>query len=399
MTALRDADREALRAAHDLEYRDPADVIAYPGDLADIDPRLLVHEISGDWWEILGERGVTLLVSREYEHLLISLSVDEAGAAVIGMMKMPHPSGIAMDLRRGVVHVACTRNPNRILDLAPVQGLMPRSDIRGIEVDRKPLVPVAARFLPGCFYIHDLAMVAGELHGNSVGQNAVVRISDSGNYPRVWWPRCIETENGPIFGQNHLQLNSIAAGDSLEDSFFSASTEEITAVRPGDPSFPVDRRGVVFSGRTREPIARGLTRPHSARLHGGNIWVDNSGYGEVGVIRDGGFEPVAAPGGWTRGLSFCDSVLFVGTSRVLPRFESYAPGLEPEAARCGVHAVDASSGALLGSIVWPWGSQIFSVECIPRSFSSGLPFRLRADDTTRERALFYAFQLAESEEG
>jgi hypothetical protein len=40
------------------------------------------------------------------------------------------------------------------------------------------------------------------------------------------------------------------------------------------------------------------------------------------------------------------------------------------------------------------------VEWIPQSFSSGLPFGRSADqDAARERALFYAFQLAESEEG
>ena len=186
-----------------------------------------------------------------------------------------------------MVHVASTRNPNQIFDLMPLDGLLPRLDVEEVSLHDKPLLPVRTRFYPGCLYTHDLAMIGGKLHANSVGQNAIVKLSGSGAYERVWWPKCIETDNGPVFGRNHLQLNSIAAGPTLETSFFSASTDEMTSLRPGDPSFPVDGRGVIFSGATREPIARGLTRPHSARLHNQRIWVENSGYGQVGYIDDG----------------------------------------------------------------------------------------------------------------
>ncbi len=85
---------------------------------------------------------------------------------------------------------------------------------------------------------------------------------------------------------------------------------------------------MIFSGATREPIARGLTRPHSARLYEHRIWVDNSGYGHVGYVDAGEFHSVAALPGWTRGLCFRNGIAFVGTSRILPRFSKYAPGLE-----------------------------------------------------------------------
>jgi uncharacterized protein (TIGR03032 family) len=136
----------------------------------------------------------------------------------------------------------------------------------------------------------------------------------------------------------------------------------------------VDRRGVVFSGATRDVIAANLTRPHSARLFGGQIWVDNSGYGELGYISDGRFEPVHRLSGWTRGLCFSGSIAFVGTSRVIPKYRHYAPGLRPEASTCGVHAIDMSTGRLLGSILWPRGNQIFAIEAIDRQISRGFPF-------------------------
>jgi uncharacterized protein (TIGR03032 family) len=316
----------------------------------------------------LEELGVTLLVSREYEHLLLSL----APGGRVGFLRVPHPSGIAVDAKRGRVHVASTRNPNQLFELGP------------LDADERPLVPLRTRFLPGSLYLHDLAMVGGRLHGNAVGQNAVVRLSyDDPGWERVWSPRVVED-----FSVNHLQLNSIAAGPTLKRSFFSASAAAPGARRPGMRNWPVDRRGVIFSGATGDVVATGLTRPHSARFApGGELWVDDSGYGEVGIVRDGGFEAVARLPGWTRGLCFVDDVAVVATSRVLPRFRNYAPGLDVEGSVCGIHLIEPAGGHVRASLIWPAGNQVFAVEAVPMSFSLGFPFRLRAR-AAAVRALF-----------
>jgi uncharacterized protein (TIGR03032 family) len=166
----------------------------------------------------------------------------------------------------------------------------------------------------------------------------------------------------------------------------------MSARRPGHKNFPVDGRGVIFSGDTREPVASGLTRPHSARLHEGRLWVDNSGYGEVGTIEDGHFRSVARLAGWTRGLCFSGHVAFVGTSRVIPRFRHYAPGLDVATSRCAVHALDMTTGRLLGSLTWTHGNQLFALDVVPRSFSKGFPFQVGAKRMSEpEKQLFYAF--------
>jgi len=210
----------------------------------------------------------------------------------------------------------------------------------------------------------------------------------------VWWPRSIEGRNSPLFGRNVLQLNSIAAGPDLAGSFFTASAEAPGRRWPGDPRFPTDRRGVVFSGRTRDVVARGLTRPHSARLHQGCLWLDNSGYGEWGRIRSGKLEVVRRLPGWTRGLGFHGDLALVGTSRVIPRFRSYAPGLDLGKSRCGLHLIDASSGTALGSLIWPRGNQIFAIEAVPYRFATGLPFKAGRPDREGEKRLFYAYHHA-----
>jgi len=380
-----------LRARHDADWRDPAAIASQWREAGDTDPRLLRAVVRGAWWETLAALDVTLLVTREYEHLLLALRAGRRGPAVT-YMRLPHPSGLVVDPARGVVHVASTRNPNQLYDFQPATALAGAVNGRPRALADRPLVPVRARFLPGGLYLHDLALIGGVLHGNAVGQNAVVRLEETGGYRRVWWPRCIETPKGPVFARNHLQLNSIAAGRNLATSYFSASTDALSARRPGHRNFPVDGRGVIFSGRTRAPVVRGLTRPHSARLRRGRLWVDNSGYGEVGLVDGEHFVPVARLPGWTRGLAFRDGVAFVGTSRVLPRFSQYAPGLDRKRSVCGVHALDAATGRTLGSIVWPYGNQIFALEGLPTSVTTGFPFHAgMRGATARARALFYGF--------
>ncbi len=378
---------------HDIAWRNPNQVIAQWAEGDKVDAKGLSYRVKGAWWDILSSIKATLLITREYEHLITALTVKN-GRPLLSYMRVPHPSGLVVDESQKLVRVVLTRNPNQLMDLAPATGTLDRSDIavgKPCPVER-PLVPVLIRFFPGCLYLHDLALIGGELHGNAVGLNAVVHLGDGVNTKRVWWPRCIERRGRPDFGCNYIQMNSIAGGDSLMTSFFSASTDQLLTRKPGHKNFPVDKRGVVFSGSTREAIARGLTRPHSVRMHDAHIWVDNSGYGEVGVVEDGGFAPLTRLPGWTRGLAFSNRIAFVGTSRVIPRFSCYAPGLDMHKSICGVHAVDCITGEVLGSIVWPFGNQIFAVEIAHARLTEGFPFIANVKGVEQaSKRLFYSF--------
>ena len=385
-----------LHAGLDRAWRAPAAAASHWADAAVVDPRLLRHRTRGHFWEVLEAAGATLLVTREYEHLLLALRAGMRRPEV-SYLPLPHPSGIAVDHRRGVVHVASTRNPNQLVTLAPSHAVREPGRPRAIGTDARPLLPVRSTFLPGGLYLHDLAMIGGRLHANAVAQNAVVRFDERGGWRRVWWPRVLNRLGLRAFARNYLQVNSIAAGSTLRASFFTASADAPSARRPGHRNFPVDRRGVVFSGATGEVVARGLTRPHSARLHRGRVWVDDSGYGRVGMIVGERFEPVAHLPGWTRGLAFVGDVAFVGTSRVLPRFHQYAPGLEAAHCESAVHALDARTGRVLGSVVWPYGNQIFAIEAVPTELATGLPLTTTAP-RDEAHALFYGFMTRVREE-
>jgi hypothetical protein len=343
------------------EWRHPAEALSFWREAGQTEPGLLEGKAFGAWWAILEKLRITLLVTREYEHLLQAFSTP-GGRPLVSHLRLPHPSGLAVKHASGTVYAASTRNPNQIFELSPTPG------------PGHPLLPRRSWIYPGCTYLHDLALVGGKLHANAVGQNAVLRLEENGRWKRVWWPRCLDGRSD-AFDANFLQLNSIAAGPDLRRSFFSASVPAPGRRRPGQKNFAVDGRGVIFSGRTREPLVGGLTRPHSARLFKGELWVDNSGYGTVGVAGSTGYEVRQTLPGWTRGLAFCEGIVFVGTSRILPRFHRYAPGLRPERCVCGIHALERKTGKILGSYRWPQGNQIFAIEWLPSSVTCGFPFQ------------------------
>ncbi len=372
-------------------WRDPDAVVSWNEHAAAPDRRRLRTRVRGRFWETLAERELTLIVTREYEHLVVGLAAPN-GRPHPTHLPLPHPSGVAVDYSRGLVHIAATRNPNQLVTLAPLCAVRDRGDVPVEMPGGHPLMPVGTRFLPGCLYLHDLALVGGALHGNAVGENAVVRFDEHGTPTRAWWPRAIDGPRGPDFTRNYLQLNSIAAGPDLQHSFFSASTDRPGRRRPGHRDFPVDGRGVIIDGATREPVVRGLTRPHSARLHRGDVWVANSGYGELGVCRDDAFDPQIRLRGWTRGLCLVDGLAFVGTSRVIPRFRRYAPGLDLERSECGIHAVDLTRGEVLGSLIWPEGNQIFAIEALPTATTAGFMHLSQGRPAARRAAqLYYSF--------
>ena len=375
-------------ARHSAEWRDTAQVCSQWREASATDRRLLEGRASRGWWSTIADLDITLLVTREYEHLVLALSAP-GGRPQVSYFPVPHPSGLAVDRKRNQVLVASTRNPNQVYTLKPATSQLERRDIAAPAVEGRPLTVTSSATYPGSLYLHDVALVGGKVYANAVGHNAVVRLQPDGLFEPAWWPRCVERNGRPDFSRNYIQLNSIAAGATLRQSYFSASSAAIGRRTPGDLNYLVDRRGVIFSGRTREPICTGLTRPHSARISGGRVWVANSGHGELGFVSSGRLEVLARLPGWTRGLSIVGDVAFVATSRVIPRYARYAPGVNQTASVCGVHAVSCTSGKLLGSFEWPSGNQVFAVDWIARRQSLGFAFDVRERKRARETAFFY----------
>ena len=119
--------------------------------------------------------------------------------------------------------------------------------------------------------------------------------------------------------------------------------------------------------------------------------MDDSGFGSLNAV-DGDRAPaVVRLPGWTRGLCFVDRYAVVGTSRVIPRFARYAPGLDVDDSVCGVHIVDVERGATVASLTWPGGNQIFAVDWLPAGLASGFVAGRPDVDTAAVEAAWYQF--------
>jgi len=159
---------EALWKQHHDELRDPQQIITQWKSASEVDPKLLEYRVRGRFWDALAKTGQTLIVTREYEHLVMAFSIV-SGRPRISYLHLPHPNGLAVDSKRNIIYIASTRNPNMIYEFAPCSGMVSRDGLPDSEDMHGILVPARARYLPGCLYIHDIALLGGRLHAKRCG--------------------------------------------------------------------------------------------------------------------------------------------------------------------------------------------------------------------------------------
>lgn len=355
---------------------------------------LLQSQTTGPWWDLLAELDVTVGVSREYEHFIVLLSSD-AGKPVISPLELPHPSGMFFDKQANELIVSSTRTPNQIFWMRPLGEKDLLSDVVPADMEMPHgtmFLPYRSILLPGTFCIHDIAMMGGELYATITGHNFLAKLGASGGWERVWWPSLLDDMGRAAFDQNYLQLNSIAVGTKPEDSFFTAFSDQPTGPKPWKDGYGPKGKGVVFSGATRKVMVRGLTCPHSAKLHQDRLWLCNSGYGEIGFAdlssAQPEFQPVAKANGFTRGLAIHGNIAFVGLSAVISFYEPYAPGLDPKKTECGIVAIDLNTGEQVAALTWDQGYQIYDVQLLPGVKRSLLPNGVGGDGSINKHLRF-----------
>jgi uncharacterized protein (TIGR03032 family) len=174
--------------------------------------------------------------------------------------------------------------------------------------------------------------------------SCIATVSDGASFKPLWRPPFISK----LAPEDRCHLNGLA----LEDG----RPRYVTLVGNSDVADGWrDRRadgGMLMDIATAEPLLRGLSMPHSPRLHEGRLWLLNSGAGELGFLdRDAKkFVSVAFCPGYARGLAFVGPYALVGLSLArenrtfqgLPLDGALASrGAEP---RCGLLVIDTRNG-------------------------------------------------------
>lgn len=211
-------------------------------------------------------------------------------------------------------------------------------------------------------YVPQVAWYTGDVFAHDVGLlpsgrpvfvntlfSCIASVDEESSFRPVWRPRFI-TQLAP---QDRCHLNGLAMDDATGRPAFASAAAETDTPRGWS-----ERRvgsGVVIDIASGETVCRGLTMPHSPRLHDGRLYVVNAGTGELGLVDPdaGRFHPLAFLPGFTRGLALLRGHALIGLS--LPRANEVFTGLPLEdrlkaerlQPQCAVVVVELASGRVL----------------------------------------------------
>ncbi|MBT6094494.1 MAG: TIGR03032 family protein [Rhodospirillaceae bacterium] len=193
--------------------------------------------------------------------------------------------------------------------------------------------------------VHDIAVDAT---GRPVFVNTLfsclATVGETESFVPLWKPPFVSK----LAAEDRCHLNGMAMVDG--------KPKYVTAVAETDvPDGWRNKRrdgGIIMDVPSGEIVASGLSMPHSPRVHGGKLWLLNSGTGEFGHVdvKSGKFEAVAFCPGYLRGLSFHGDYALIGLSK--PRENGTFSGLALDEelkarkadAQCGLYVIDLRSG-------------------------------------------------------
>jgi uncharacterized protein (TIGR03032 family) len=184
-----------------------------------------------------------------------------------------------------------------------------------------------AVFLPamahttGAVDVHDIAEMPDQRPVFVVPRfNCLATLSEGHSFEVLWKPPFIDA----VVAEDRCHMNGLAMQDG--------KPRFVTCVAATNTSGGWrDHRsdgGVVVDVTSGETVASGLGMPHSPRLHGGQLWLHQSGTGVFGRIdiKTGAFTAVAELNGFPRGLAFHGKWAIIGLSK--PRHDSGFDDLE-----------------------------------------------------------------------
>jgi uncharacterized protein (TIGR03032 family) len=213
----------------------------------------------------------------------------------------------------------------------------------------------------GSIHGHDLAFGVEGLWVVNTLFSCLCTLDRNFNFFPRWRPPFVSQ----LIGQDRCHLNGLAIdGGKPRYVTVLGLTDEPAGWRGNKRD-----GGAILDVLSGEIVCSGLCMPHSPRVHGGRLWVLNSGRGELSVvdINAGKLQVVAALPGYTRGLSFHGNYAFVGLSRIRETniFGGLPIGENPEKLICGLAIVDLSTGQTVSFLRFKSGvEELFAVETI-----------------------------------
>jgi uncharacterized protein (TIGR03032 family) len=312
---------------------------------------------------LLGELGMSLLVTTYQAGKLVVLRQNEEGTLNTHFRTFPRPMGLALHGDR--------------LALGTALEVREFHNLPAVARNLDPAGSHDACFLPrlahvtGDVQIHEMAWLprAGAAADpelwfvNTRFSCLCTRAMPYSFVPR-WRPKFVSA----LAPEDRCHLNGLGVRDGVV-RYATALGETDTA---GGWRANKKDGGVLIDVEHNEVVARELSMPHSPRWYAGKLWVLNSGRGGLGTVdpATGSYQEVAALPGFTRGLDFVGPLAFVGLSQVRESavFSGIAIAERPVEERCcGVWVVNIQTGQVIAFVKFEDALQeIFAVQALPR---------------------------------
>ena len=345
------------------ETPDQPENVAEPGaedGAAPAEEMQVEYSVSAGLAQRLARHTISLAVTSYQSGLLYCIGLNAQGGTNVHQTAMPKPMGLCLDGETG---------------LAMTAGYQIMRFENVLQPDQRINETFDACFVPRRFH------VTGQLDAHDVGidedgrvifvntrYNCLATTSARHSFEPIWRPSFISA----LVNEDRCHLNGLAMENGKPRYATAVSrSDTIDGWR--------DRRsdgGVVIDIETNEIVCEGLSMPHSPRLYRDDLWVLNSGTGELGKISGletgkGTFEPRAFCPGFLRGLTFHGNFAFVGLSKPrYKRFEGLALDQRLQDADsepwCGIQIIDLASGTCVdwfridGAV-----GELYDVEVIP----------------------------------
>ena len=303
---------------------------------------------------LLERLGISLLVSTYQAGKL--MAVRQVDGAIHTLLRaFERPMGIAV-------------KGNRQFVLGTSKQLWDFRNAPEIARQLRPLGHYDACFLPRASFVtgdilgHDLCWAGDELWIVNTLFSCLCTLDFDHSFVPRWQPPFVSA----LVPQDRCHLNGLCVVDN--------HPRYVTAL--GDTDTPEGWRinkahgGILIDVATGQIISRGLSMPHSPRLHGGRLWLLEGGTGRLSIVEDssGRCETVTEFPGFARGLAFHDSYAFVGLSKIRESatFGGLPIASRVEDLRCGIWVVDLNAARTVEFMQFQTGvDEIFAIEGLP----------------------------------
>ncbi len=317
-------------------------------------PAVPVHYVQTESFPaLLKELAVSLVVTTYQANKLLVVRELQGGLSTL-VRTFERPMGLAGDARRLAL---CTRNQVWMLYNAP--DIAPRLEPPGQH---------DACYLPRSCHVtgdvagHEVAWAGDELWLVNTRFSCLCTLHPDYSFVPRWRPPFITA----LAAEDRCHLNGLALLDGRPRHVTALGTTDT----PGGWRADKPHGGCLIDIFSGEIILRGLSMPHSPRWHEGQLWLLESGTGQLvqADLGTGRWRTVAELPGFARGLALCGRFAFVGLSKI--RATSAMDGVplaeRRDQLKCGVAVVDLRSGGVVGFLEFQTAvEEIFDVQLLP----------------------------------